>query len=182
MKTLILRAEYTPLQEGAAPVRSYNPQDIFFYDDQLARLHSFAAVSAYLRKHPTDGVLAHMRQEFIRDEGQAKADELLPQRVVDIEHSLQLHVLRGYSSWSMVMVSLKDGHVYEHDASSKNITPESQFRRLGTYEQWLGQILGQTKQRVSLGGTLSDARDKRDAELDKMGAARIYDAFGWGSN
>ena len=175
MQTLILRAEFASLEE--AVTRSYNPQDIFFSDEQLQKLFTYTAISAYLRRHPSDGVLAHMRQDFVKEKGAKQAEELLPQKEVDIERSLQLHVIRGYYTWSMVMLSLKDGHIYEYDASSQNTTPESRFRRVDTYENWLRKTLGQTKQRVSLGGSAAEEHEQRDAQIAKMSTMDIHAAF-----
>lgn len=67
----------------------------------------------------------------------------------------------------MMMVSLKDGHVYEYNADSEHTLPRSRFIRREPYEQWRRQIIGHGEQRISLGGSLAAEREKRDEALDK---------------
>jgi hypothetical protein len=169
MKTLILRAEYLPLEEKVDDyyVTNSNMQEVFFYNDQLEKLPTLSMLAAFLRRYPTNNMLKKMRAKFVKEHGEEEAEKLLAKEETEIEQALDLYVLRGYYSWSAMMVSLKDGHVYEYCADSQHTLPRSRFIRREHYEQWRRQMLGHSNSRVPLGGALAAEREKRDTALDK---------------
>jgi hypothetical protein len=174
LKTLILRAEMVPLTEMHYPKHDYrNVQDIYFSDAQLMKMPNFATISAFLRRHPSNGMLKMMRDEFLRSSNLKNKDTLIFPEEVAIEQALDLHVIRGFYSWSMLMLSMKDGHMYDHNAGRDHVTAQSRFTKLEPYEKWLHRNVGQTNQRVSLGD--DDDNEKRDDEINSLSS--IHSAF-----
>jgi hypothetical protein len=55
-------------------------------------------------------MLKKLRAKFVKEHGEEEAEKLLAKEETEIERALDLYVLRGYYSWSAMMVSLKDGH------------------------------------------------------------------------
>jgi hypothetical protein len=119
-------------------------------------------LAAFLRRYPTNNMLKKLRAKFVKEHGEEEAEKLLAKEETEIEQALDLYVLRGYYSWSAMMVSLKDGHVYEYCADSQHTLPRSRFIRRETLRAMASpdarpqQLAGATRRRIS--GRAREAR------------------------